>query len=87
MKKTIVTCIVTITLGAILFGACNNEPMSKEQLGKNDGFEVEYLFEKDGIKVYRFWDGGHYHYFTSKGETISTQTAGKTTYSENINNF
>jgi hypothetical protein len=87
MKKTIVTCIVTITLGAILFGACNNEPMSKEQLGKNDGFEVEYLFEKDGIKVYRFWDGGHYHYFTSKGETISTQTTGKTTYSENINNF
>ena len=87
MKKTIVTCIVTITLGAILFGACNNEPMSKEQLGKNDGFEVEYLFEKDGIKVYRFWDGGHYHYFTSKGETISVQSAGKTRYSENINNF
>jgi hypothetical protein len=87
MKKTIVTCIVTITLGAILFGACTNEPMSKEQLGKNDGFEVEYLFEKDGVKVYRFWDSGHYHYFTSKGETISTQTTGKTTYSENINNF
>ena len=87
MKKTLAIWIVFITLGAILFGACTNEPMSKEMIGKNGGFEVEYLFEKDGIKVYRFWDGGHYHYFTSKGETISTQTVGKTTYSENINNF
>ena len=87
MKKILAIWIVFITLGAILFGACTTEPMSKEQLGKDDGFEVEYLFEKDGIKVYRFWDGGHYHYFTSKGETISTQTVGKTTYSENINNF
>ena len=87
MKKILAIWIVFITLGAILFGACTNEPMSKEMIGKNDGFEVEYLFEKDGIKVYRFWDSGHYHYFTSKGETISTQTVGKTTYSENINNF
>ena len=87
MKKILAIWIVFITLGAILFGACTNEPMSKEQLGKDDGFEVEYLFEKDGIKVYRFWDGGHYHYFTSKGETISVQSAGKTRYSENINNF
>ena len=87
MKKILAIWIVFITLGAILFGACTNEPMSKEQLGKNDGFEVEYLFEKDGIKVYRFWDSGHYHYFTSEGETISIQTVGKTTYSENINNF
>jgi hypothetical protein len=61
--------------------------MSTERLGKGDGFEVEYLFDKDGVKVYRFWDNGHYHYFTTKGETISTQTAGKTTYSENIKSY
>jgi hypothetical protein len=87
MKKTLAIYIVLIGLGTILFGACTNEPMSKEQLGKDDGFEVEYLFEKDGVKVYRFWDAGHFHYFTTGGETISVQTAGKTTYSENINNF
>jgi hypothetical protein len=87
MKKTLVIYIVLIGLGAMIFGACSNEPMSKEQLGKDDGFEVEYLFEKDGVKVYRFWDVGRYHYFTTKGETISTQTSGKQTYSENVNNF
>jgi len=87
MKKTLAIYIVLIGLGAMLFGACTNEPMSKERLGKDDGFEVEYLFEKDGIKVYRFYDNGRTHYFTTGGETISTQTAGKQTYSENINNF
>jgi hypothetical protein len=62
----------------MIFGACINEPISKERIGKDDGFEV---------KVYRFFDNGHYHYFTTKGETISTQTAGKTTYSENIKSY
>lgn len=87
MKKTLTIWIVFITIGAMIFGACTNEPMSKEQLGKDNGFEVEYLFEKDGVKVYRFWDVGHYHYFTTAGETISTQTVGKQNYQENINNF
>jgi hypothetical protein len=87
MKKTLAIYIVLIGLGTMLFGACSNDPMSKERLGKNDGFEVEYLFEKDGVKVYRFYDAGHFHYFTTGGETISTQTAGKQTYQENINNF
>lgn len=87
MKKTLAIYIVFILFGATLFGACSNDPMSKERLGKDDGFEVEFLFEKDGLKVYRFWDAGHFHYFTTKGETISTQTSGKQTYSENINNF
>ena len=50
-----------------------------------NGFEVQFLFEKDGIKVYRFSDGGRFHYFTSKGETISTQQQGKNSRQENIN--
>ena len=88
MKKILAIWIAFITLGAILFGACTNEPMSKERLGKDDGFEVEYLFEKDGVKMYRFYDGMHYHYFTSRSETITTQTSGsgknENRYEENI---
>ena len=88
MKKILAILIAFITLGAILFGACTNEPMSKEKLGKDDGFAVEYLFEKDGVKVYRFEDGGHYHYFTTKGETITVQRVDKnTTYNENIKSY
>ena len=88
MKKIISLYVIVITLGAIIFGACMNEPMSKERLGKDDGFEVEYLFDKDGVKVYRFYDNGHYHYFTTKGETISVQTQTKNqTYNENIKSY
>ena len=91
MKKILAIYITFIVLGAMLFGACRNEPMSKERVGKDDGFEVEYLFEKDGVKVYRFYDNGYTHYFTTMGETISTRTtnSGKNTnhYQENIKNY
>ena len=39
----------------------------------NQNFCVDFLFEIEGVKVWRFYDGGRNHYFTSKGETISTQ--------------
>ena len=87
MKKILAIYITFIVLGAMLFGACRNEPMSKERLGKDDGFEVEYLFEKDGVKVYRFYDNGYTHYFTTMGETISVQNTGKTRHTENIKSY
>ena len=68
-------------VGGLLSG-CIKESQSSETLGK--GFKVEFLFEKDGIKVYRFTDGGNSHYFTSRGETMTPQSSGKTTYEENI---
>ncbi len=34
------------------------------------GFDVTLLFEADGIRVYRFVDCGHYHYFASSGTTM-----------------
>jgi hypothetical protein len=76
MKKIFVLLLVV----GFLTG-CYKDPQSRETIGK--GFEVEFLFEKDGIKVYRFFDG-HYHYFTSKGETISTISDGKASRDENI---
>jgi hypothetical protein len=78
MKKTILALVIIIGLSS-----CYKEPQSAEQIG--NGFKVGFLFEKDGIKVYRFYDGGEYHYFTSKGETMSTQQQGKTNRQENIN--
>ena len=79
MKKLLLTAIKIATMTG-----CFNEPQSIELTGKDNKFQVEFLFEKDGIKMYRFMDGIHYHYFTSNGQTISTQTSGKTTYEEII---
>jgi hypothetical protein len=83
MRKLFVIGITMMLLGtSLLFVGCYKEGQSSESVG--NGFRVEYLFEKDGIKVYRFSDGGRSHYFTSKGETISSQSDGKTTRDENI---
>jgi hypothetical protein len=77
MKKILLIASVTLTLSS-----CYKDPQNITTEG--NGFEVEYLFEKDGIKVYRFQDGGKAHYFTSKGETITSQPNGKNHYEENI---
>jgi hypothetical protein len=80
MKKIIIALIAVMVITG-----CYNDPQSSTLEGH--GFQVEFLFEKDGVKVYRFRDGGRTHYFTTLGETISTQSAGKSHYEENINNM
>ncbi len=64
--------IVLILTSLFLITSCVNDPLRKEHTN-NYNFEVEFLFEYDGIKVYRFYDCGHYHWFTSKNECINTQ--------------
>jgi len=78
MKK-----LLALVLLAVALTSCEGVALRKEQTN-NDEFKVELLFEHDGVKVYRFWDGGRSHYFTNKGETMSSQTSGKTRYDENI---
>jgi hypothetical protein len=78
MKKIIFFILITTIVG------CFHEPQSVDHTGKNDEFRVDYLFEKDGIKVYRFYDGGYAHYFTTQGETTTWQQSGKTSYEERI---
>jgi len=88
MKGILTFYTIIIVLGAMIFGACSNDPISKERVGKDDGFEVEYLFEKDGVRVYRFYDNGYAHYFTTQGETISVHRVNKNTiHKENIKDF
>jgi hypothetical protein len=77
MKKILLIAVV-----AIMMSSCYKN--AQETSTEGNGFNVEYLFEKDGIKVYRFADGGRYHYFTNKGETMSTRHEHKHDYQENI---
>ena len=79
MKKIISALIILVA-----FSGCYEKSISSTKEGK--GVEVELLFEKDGIKVYRFMDGGHCHYFTDRGETMTTQSHDKSTKEENISN-
>ena len=77
MKKLIISAL---TIG--LLGGCNHDPQSTKYVG--NGIKVEFLFEHNGIKMYRFIDGGRVHYFTDRGETTTSQSEGKNNYEETI---
>ena len=49
----------------VLFLASCNEP---KVVSPTDYYEVTFLFEVEGIKVYRFDDDGRYVYLTTKGD-------------------
>lgn len=76
MKKVI------LILSVVLLTGCYKDPQSSTMEGTE--FQVQFLFEKDGVKVYRFFDGGHARYFTTKGETMTTHGS-KSEINENIN--
>jgi hypothetical protein len=47
-------------------------PIKEEAPKNNNTYNVSYLFEHDGCKVYRFLDNGNYVYFTNcKGNVTS----------------
>ncbi|MEY4903363.1 MAG: hypothetical protein RLZZ292_1178, partial [Bacteroidota bacterium] len=48
-------------------------PLTSKPSANNKTYQVEYLFEHDGCKVYRFYDG-YYVYFTNcKGEAVAVK--------------
>ena len=55
----------------IASGCATGIPLQTKESENNRTYEVDYLFEHDGCKVYRFYDRGNYVYFTNcKGEAI-----------------
>ena len=71
MKKV----LIGLTLGLILFTSCKREPTEVVETN-NNSFNVELLFEVDGCKVYRFWDGG-YKYFTTCNGIVNLNNGSK----------
>lgn len=50
-------------------------PLTREAPANNSTYQVEYLFEHEGCKVYRFMDMGHYIYFTNcQGDVTSIES-------------
>ena len=77
MKKILLAAAIVAALTG-----CYKDAQSTKTEG--NGVKVELLFVHDSIKVYRFFDGGHAHYFTDRGETSTTQQSGKFLYEETI---
>jgi len=76
MKKV----LAIICISAILCG-CKGEGTQMPVNNSKGNYEVQLLFEVDGTKVYRFYDGGVAVYFTNcNGEArySYSQFVGKT---------
>ncbi len=53
--------------------ACSIEqPLSVNRADNNRTYTVEYLFEHDGCKVYRFRDNGNYIYFSNCNGNVTS---------------
>lgn len=74
-KSFYIWLVSTCLFGTAWFSSCGIErPLSQEAPVNNSTYNVEYLFEHDGCKVYRFRDKGHYIYFTNcQGDVTSIE--------------
>ncbi|MDR3057009.1 MAG: DUF4884 domain-containing protein [Prevotella sp.] len=71
--KLIKTGLILL-VGFIFFSCSSGRPIAKVPSDNNTTYKVDYLFEHEGCKVYRFYDNGHYVYFTNcNGESISIE--------------
>lgn len=66
------------------FGGCKEQAI--EVVESKGNVNVELLFEIDGCKVYRFYDGGYKYFSNCNGVTSwdETRTTGKTTQTEHF---
>lgn len=81
-----IAIVILIAILAIMMTSCKKVAVSSSTEGNQ--VQVDLIFVKDDVKMYRFEDNGRYHYFTSRGETMTTQSEGsgknETHYEENI---
>ena len=80
MKKITLTLLLIVS---VLNSSCVGDAKETTQDGD---FEIEFLFEKNGCKMYRFEDGGRYIYWSDcRGETqYSYQTKNNTYHKQSI---
>ena len=56
---------------------CANDPIKVDRTDNPD-MNVSLLFEKDGNKIYRFSDAGHYvYYVVPSGQTMQNVNCGR----------
>lgn len=70
--KTLFKSLLILIVGTG-FLSCNHRiPVSRVTPENNKTYRVDFLFEYDGCKVYRFNDYGNYVYFTNCNGDVSS---------------
>lgn len=70
--KTLFKSILILIVSCEFFSCMRQIPISKVTPENNKTYKVEFLFEHDGCKVYRFSDYGNFVYFTNCNGDITS---------------
>lgn len=76
--------VLFVLISFISLSGCKGK--SQESVQKGD-FKVEFLFEVDGCKMYRFKDGTRYVYWvnqTGRVQSDVTRNSGKSSHTEHM---
>lgn len=78
--------VIIAILLSVVFVGCTKPGYSVIPNDSRADFEIEYLFECDGVKMYRFYDNGSYRYFTTGNGrmTSSIVVHGKTIVDDTV---
>ncbi len=63
--------LAALVTTAMLVG-CGHEAVQSASAGNN--VKVDLLFQSEGVRVYRFYDAGHYHYYAVPAGGVSAAT-------------
>lgn len=69
-------------LACLVLLGCQGRPIASTQTA-NPEYAIDFLFEHEGCRIYRFFDG-HYVYFTNCGGTTSQYKSGKVTVQQQM---
>jgi hypothetical protein len=69
MNKVLLIAIIVM----VLLGACTKKGQDVKFSGV-DNYEVQFLFEVEGVRVFRFRDNNYNHYLAIGGSIITKRT-------------
>jgi hypothetical protein len=78
--KPLVSTLALAAMAALLNACYVQVPISNAPSQNNQTYEVAYLFEHDGCKVYRFRDQGNWVYFTNCSGEATTMKNDTTSF-------
>ena len=73
MKKIFKSLLPLSIILTVLSSCVLQRSVAESKAANNTDYEVSYLFEHDGCRVYRFYDtwSGSYVYFTTQGDVTA----------------
>ncbi len=71
IKTSVLIAVITLFFSCTILQP-KQKPVSSITPNDNQTYKVEYLFEHEGCKVYRFLDDGHFVYYTNCNSDVTS---------------